>query len=204
MSGWRLVLISLAPIALALGASAVADERSDFSANATRMIDSAHSRAEFDVKVLWLIGVHGSFNEVYGDVALDRFRSMARVDARIRINNVTMRNQKYEDWIKSPEFFDAKNFPEIRFVSDWFDIARLEHGGALEGTLTMRGASHHERFEIAPSACAPDAANACPANVAGSVRRSDYGMSSRRGALSDKVDLSFSIFVIPEDASSAQ
>lgn len=190
----------IALLALMLGTAAAAQEIGDASVTAIRAIDSAHSRAEFEVKVFWLIGVHGSFDEVYGDVSLDRLRSMARVDARIRINNVTMRNHKYEDWIKSEEFFDAKQFPDIRFVSDWFDLKRLESGGVLEGTLTMRGVSHRERFQIAPSACVSAAASECPAEVSGSVHRSDYGMHSRRGTLSDKVDLSFSIIVTAQDA----
>jgi polyisoprenoid-binding protein YceI len=195
---WRIALL-----ASLLGVTATAQETGDSSVTAVRAIDAAHSLAEFEVKVLWLIGVHGSFDQVYGEVSLDRLRSMARVDARIRINNVTMRNHKYEDWIKSDEFFDAKHFPDIRFVSDWFHLDRLESGGVLEGMLTMRGITHRERFAIAPSACISAAASACPAEVSGSVRRSDYGMHSRRGTLSDKVDLSFSIIVTAQDAGAA-
>ncbi|HEX6834522.1 MAG TPA: YceI family protein [Rudaea sp.] len=190
-------------LVLLLGTGAGAQETHDGTTTAIRMIDSAHSRAEFEVKVLWLVGVHGSFDAVYGEVAIDRFRSMARVDARIHVNNVTMRNHKYEDWVKSDEFFDVKNFPEIRFVSDWFELGRLETGGALEGVLTMRGTEHRERFEIAPSDCIASAVSTCPAIVTGSVRRSDFGMHSRRGALSDKVELSFSIYVSAEDNAAA-
>lgn len=189
----------IALLALVLGGSVASQEQGSASTTALRMIDSAHSRAEFEVKVLWLIGVHGSFDAVYGDVAVDRFRSMARVDARIHVNNVTMRNRKYEDWIKSDEFFDVQHFPEIRFVSDWFELHRLETGGSLEGMLTMRGVTHREHFDIAPSACAEAATSACPAEVEGSVRRSDFGMHSRRGTLSDKVELSFSIIVDAQD-----
>ena len=159
-------------------------------------LDSARSQATFGVKVMWLLSVHGRFGKVQGNVDVDRFRNFAVVDARIDANAVEMGNKGYEDWVKSAEFFDVAEHPEIRFVSDSFPLQRLRRGGDLSGTLTIRGTGQTVKFDLEPTDCEHPAYD-CPIIVSGSIRRSAFGMRSRRGALSDKVDLHFEVFAIP-------
>jgi polyisoprenoid-binding protein YceI len=158
-------------------------------------LDSERSHAEFGVKVMWLVGVHGRFGKVHGTVDVDRFTNFAAVDARIDANAVEMSSQNYEEWVKSDEFFDVAEHPEIRFVSESFPLQRLRKGGQLSGTLTIRGTAQPAMFNLAASTC-DQPAYQCPIIVTGSIRRSAFGMRSRRGALSDKVDLRFEVFAI--------
>jgi polyisoprenoid-binding protein YceI len=160
-------------------------------------LDPVRSLAEFEVRVMWLIGVHGRFGTLHGTIDIDRFHGSARVDARIDVNDVHMRSASNEAWVKSAEFFDAEHYPQIQFVSDSFPLARLKSGGQIEGLLTIRGGVRRTRFDLAPSECPDAIARTCPTEAAGTIRRSDFGMHSRRGALSDKVQLSFSIYVLP-------
>ena len=160
-------------------------------------LDAARSRAVFEVKVLYLIGLHGEFGSVHGTLSVDRARDIAIVDATIDTNAVHMRNHLYENWVKSAEFFDATHFPQIHFVSAEFPLRRLTQGGTIIGTLTIRGFSKSAAFEIDPAACADPLRGACALAAAGTIRRSDFGMRSRRGALSDKVDLGLSVFAHP-------
>ncbi len=159
-------------------------------------LDSERSHAEFGVKVLWLLTVHGHFGKVSGDVDVDRFRNFASVHARIDANAVEMNTKSYTEWVKSDEFFDVAQYPEIRFVSESFPLQRLRHGGELSGTLTIRGTDQPATFDVEPSACDHPAYD-CPIVATGSIRRSTFGMHSRRGALGDKVDLRFEVFAIP-------
>lgn len=162
--------------------------------------DPAQSHAEFSIRVMWLIPLHGRFSELHGTINIDRFRSTARVEALIDVGEVHMRSKGDEAWVKSAEFFDAQHFPQIQFVSDSFSLARLEKGGAVAGLLTMRGVARRAEFEIEPSNCAAQLAHDCPVEASGTIRRSDFDMRSRRGVLSDKVDLDFSIRVLPAAA----
>jgi polyisoprenoid-binding protein YceI len=171
-------------------AHAAADSRVD-----RVLLDSQRSQATFAVKVMWLLPVHGRFGKVHGRVDVDRFRSVATVEARIHAGAVEMGNQSYEDWVKSPEFFDVARHPEIGFVSEPFPLQRLHKGGHLSGTLTIRGVARPETFDLAPAECDKPAYD-CPIVVKGSIRRSDFGMHSRRGTLSDKVDLHFEVYAI--------
>ncbi len=157
-------------------------------------LDSVRSYVDFEVKVLWLVGVHGRFGRVHGSIAVDRFRNSAVVDASIDANVVAMRSKSHEEWVKSAEFFDAEHYPIIHFESEPIPLKRLQSGGDIEGTLTLRGISQRVHFELAKPDCPAAQGEDCPVEAAGSIRRSDFGMSSRRGTLSDKVDLRFSIY----------
>ena len=157
--------------------------------------DSARSTADFSVKVLWMIPVDGQFGEVRGEVAIDRFRSQARVTAHIDAGGVTMRRTSNENWVKSEEFFDVANHPRIHFRSEAFPLSRLRSGGELPGILSMRGIEQPVLFSIAHSTCARPAID-CPVEASGEVKRSAFGMRTRRATLSDKVELGFSVRVM--------
>jgi polyisoprenoid-binding protein YceI len=178
LAGW-IVLAAAAPASLP-------------SATETLSLDSANSSAAFSVKVLWMFGVDGQFGSLHGQVAIDHSSGQATVDARIDANDVSMRRESALDWVKSAEFFDVAHYPEIRFRSDAFPLARLHDGGELPGSLTMRGITQPVLFDILPASC-KRAAIDCPVEAAGTVRRSEFGMRTRRATLSDKVELGFSI-----------
>jgi len=160
-------------------------------------LDPARSLAEFEVRVMWLIGVRGRFGALQGAIDIDRSQGSVVVDARIDVNDVQMRSTSNEAWVKSAEFFDAVHYPQIHFVSDSFSLAWLKSGGQIDGALTIRGITRRTRFDLAASECPDAIARACATEAEGTIRRSDFGMRSRRGALSDKVQLSFSIYVVP-------
>jgi polyisoprenoid-binding protein YceI len=161
----------------------------------TLALDSARSRVDFEVKVLWLVGVHGRFNHVQGTIAIDHFRNSATVDARIDAGNVSMRSKGHEDWVKSPEFFDAQHYPTIEFVSEAIPLRRLQLGGAIEGMLTLRGITRKVSLQIQEPNCPAASGDDCPVEAVGTIRRGEFGMQSRHGTLSDKVELSFAIYL---------
>lgn len=181
-------LLAAVLVAAAAPAVAAADDVSD-----TVKLDGARSRVGFSVKLLWLVNVSGRFGEVHGKVRVDRFRSQVSVDARLDVDAIRMNSKNYEEWVKSPEFFDAARHPRIEFVSDAIPQERLRKGGELPGHLSVRGIRKPVRFELLPSACDRPAYD-CPIEVEGTIRRSDFDMRSRRGTLSDKVELEFSVY----------
>lgn len=147
-----------------------------------------------------MFSVKGQFGSVSGGVHVDG--EQAYVEAAIDANAVSMNREANEKWVKSAEFFDVDRHPQIFFNSQRFPLARLHDGGSLPGTLDMRGVSRPVVFDMQPSDCARPALD-CAVEVRGTVRRSEFGMDTRRGALSDKVDLSFSVRVLAPAAASA-
>jgi polyisoprenoid-binding protein YceI len=158
-------------------------------------IDSARSHADFEVKVMWLVGIRGDFGAIKGNLTVDRFRGTATVEADIDTNDLHMRTRGYETWAKSSEFFDSQHFPKIHFLSDSFPLVRLNSGGDIEGKLTLLGIVRPIRFDLDAADCADPLSGTCPVEAFSSIRRSDFGMQARRGALSDKVQLRLSAFV---------
>lgn len=188
----RLALAGSALIAPLLATAQFEDRAGD----ATIRLDSERSHVEFTVRMMWLVPISGRFGKVEGTVRLDGFRSEVSVDARIDANTVNMSHKSYEDWVKSPEFFDVERYPHIEFSSEPFPRVRLRKGGALPGFVTIRGIRQPVTFRLMPSSC-DKPADACPIEVEGTIRRSEFGMRSRRGTLSDKVELEFDVYAVP-------
>jgi polyisoprenoid-binding protein YceI len=156
-------------------------------------IDPRDSSAGFRVRLFALLPLRGGFGAFAGTIDVDRRARCARVDARIDASSVVMPNPSHTDWVKSAEFFDVATFPEIRFRSAEFPLALLVDGGELDGNLSLRGRTRGVRFAVEPGQCAVDGAETCTVVVRGNIRRSDYGMSARRGAISDTVSLDLRI-----------
>lgn len=206
MGQWRLyAMTALAPIALSLVAamSAAGADRTDPDSTGANVVvmrlDSTRSRVGFTARIIWLIRASGHFGGVHGSVRLDRFRNQIRVDARIDANAVSMGNRLYEDWVKSPEFFDVAQYPRIEFSSDAIPRVRLRDGGALPGALTLRGIQHRVQFTLQPSPCDRPGRD-CPIEVSGVIQRSAFAMRSRHGTVGDKVTLHFSVYAAAPEA----
>lgn len=158
-------------------------------------LDSARSQVNFRVKALWLLNIGGRFGKVSGSVRFDRFRNQISVDAHIDVNAISMGSTSQEDWVKSSEFFDVAQYPQIDFISEPFPRSRLQEGGDLPGVLSLRGISLPVSFKLRPSTCGRPAQD-CAIEVEGIIRRSVFGMHSRHGTLSDRVELRLEVYAV--------
>lgn len=177
--------------------------QASLAAAETIPIDSQRSNAQFRVKAVWLFGVHGYFTHVGGRVELEPASGLAIVDARIDANAVRMNLRGYESWVRSAEFFDAARHPEIRFLSEPFPLGRFDDGGALPGTLTLRGISARVTFRLDAARCAQPG-RACPIIAHAWIQRSAFGMRSRLGTLGDRVELSFEAWLEPPSSNAVR
>lgn len=159
-------------------------------------LDPQRSSAEFEIRAMWMFDIAGRFGDVSGEVEIDREARSARVWARIDVAGVRMRRNSYEEWVKSPEFFDAARHAQIVFESEPFPLATLDFGGDIVGTLTVRGRSRPMQFALRPSQCPGQAALACPVVADGSLQRSEFGMRTRRATLADKVRLHLNVSAV--------
>jgi polyisoprenoid-binding protein YceI len=116
---------------LLLGASASA-----FGANWE--VDPAHSTVGFAVRHMMVSTVHGSFAKYSGTIAIDD-ADVSKSTAHIEIDatSVTTGNEKRDEHLRSPDFFDTAHFPKLVF-----DSTRVEKKGdgslALTGNLTIK------------------------------------------------------------------
>ena len=102
-------------------------------------VDQKESKVGFMVKHKITKDVYGGFRNVEGNVTFDEEQnSIINVEAKIDVNSIDTGNSKRDRHLKSPDFFDANNFPFIIFESS--DVKKLENGKYIvTGLLTMRG-----------------------------------------------------------------
>lgn len=109
-------------------------------AQVTYQIDPAHTNVVFKVKHLDVAWVYGRFNDIRGTVTYDPARPEAgALDITIATDSVDTNQPKRDQHIKSPDFFNAKQFPVITFKSS--AVARSGDGMTITGTLFLNGVS---------------------------------------------------------------
>ena len=94
-------------------------------------IDPSRSSVEFHTPTLWgLATVKGRFERYDGTLDLERSPA---IESTIEADSLTTNNKLRDRHLRSADFFDAENHPEVRFVSDsaTLDGERLSVRGRL-------------------------------------------------------------------------
>lgn len=104
----------------------------------TWKIDPSHSNVEFAVKHLMISTVKGRLSEVEGEIVIaDGDPSHSSVTATIKAASIDTHTGQRDDHLRSADFLDAANFPEITFKSTRITGSRSEF--EVTGDLTIRG-----------------------------------------------------------------
>lgn len=104
----------------------------------TWKIDPNHSNVEFAVKHLMISTVKGSFSDVEGEIVIAEGEpSHSFVTATLKAASIDTRTGQRDDHLRSADFLDAVNFPQITFKST--RIAGDQSEFEVTGELTIRG-----------------------------------------------------------------
>lgn len=100
-------------------------------------IDPAHSTVGFNVKHMMVSTVPGRFTAFEGVIVFDeKDPSKSSVTATIKTASITTDNEGRDKHLKSPDFFDAEKYPEIKFVSK--KVEKRGDKWVAVGDLTMK------------------------------------------------------------------
>lgn len=179
---WRVVVLGALLSALVAPAMAANDPGERW------LFDPARSRIVFVLAALGIVPVDGRFERFAGEAWRDPGDGLLRVAIRIEAGSLAMHPERYADWARSPEFFHVRAHPLIEFSSDPILDDVLGSGGEITGRLQLRGVERPARFEVAANGCTPEAMS-CILEVSGEINRNQFGMRSRRVALSSRVRL---------------
>jgi polyisoprenoid-binding protein YceI len=101
--------------------------------NGTYTADPIHSSFGFAVKYQGVSVFRGTLEEV--SAALEG----GRLEGTAKVESISIRTpEQFRAHVLSPEFFDAANHPEVRFVSDELDL-REDGTAKVTGELTIKG-----------------------------------------------------------------
>ena len=100
--------------------------------------DRAHSEIDFSVLHLSLSNVRGHFGNIGGTIVLDESNiTKSTVNVTIDVTTVDTGVGPRDADLKSPNFFDATQFPTASFVSN--SVTKRGSGLTVSGNLTLHG-----------------------------------------------------------------
>jgi polyisoprenoid-binding protein YceI len=151
-------------------------------------IDPAHSGVTFQITHLDLTWVHGRFDEFSGEISLDTADpSKSTFKMTIKPDSVDTNNAKRDGHLKSPDFFNTKQYPTIEFVST--SVAPAEGGYKVTGNLTFHGETKPVTFTLKGGKTAefPKGVRRTGYSSQFKIKRSDFGITKFQGMLGDDV-----------------
>lgn len=141
-------------------------------------LDASHSHVAFAVRHLMISNVRGEFTKLTGQAQFDPARpEETRLAVSIDAASISTREDKRDAHLRSADFFDVEQYPELVFVSKR-TVAR-EDGLDVIGDLTIHGVTKEITLavdEITPEHKDPWGNTRIGATARTKIRRSDFGM----------------------------
>ena len=161
----------------------------------TWTIDPSHSEVGFTARHMMVSKVRGSFGEVTGTVVVADDLSASTAEATIQLASVTTGSEDRDAHLRSADFFDVENNPEMTFRSTSFD------GETLTGDLTIKGVTKPVTLDVEFGGVGTDPWGNEKAGfeATGEIDRTDWGLTwnanlEKGGVLvSEKIKLALDI-----------
>lgn len=140
-------------------------------------LDPTHANVDFSVKHMAISTVRGSFDKFTASGETDDATGMpTKLTMEIDAASVNTNNEQRDGHLRSPDFFDVANHPQIVFEATSFRREGDEY--VVDGQLTMRGVTHPVtlRGEIAGPIKDPWGNERFAADLQGKVDRTKWGL----------------------------
>ncbi len=161
-------------------------------ATETYKVDPVHTTAIFRIKHLGVTYFYGRFNETTGSFTLNTENpSDMSFDVQIKTESVDTNATGRNNHLKSPDFFNAKQFPTISFKSKSVQSSG-ENMYTVSGDLTLHGVTKPLAVQME---FVGQGDNGAPSgyragfDVTFTIKRSDFGMDYMQGMLGDEVTI---------------
>lgn len=155
------------------------------------ILDERHTFPSFEVSHLGFSTQRGRFDKTSGSVRLDTDTKTGSVQVSIQSASIDTGLAELEDKLRSSDFFNTAQYPEITYQSD-----RIEFTGdqpkTVFGNLTLLGITRPLILTIDQYQCGFHPIylkTVCGVNVSGTLKRSDFGMKAFLPMIGDEVRL---------------
>ena len=165
------------------------------AATETYVIDSVHSSVGFGIRHFFS-KVPGSFTKFAGNIVVDQANlENSSVEATIDIGSVSTANEKRDNQLRSPDFFDAAKFPTITFKSrawkktgdDTYDVT---------GDLTLKGVTKEVVLKVKSLGFGPGMQPGSKLSgweASTTLKRADFGVTGYEKVLGEDVDVHINV-----------
>jgi polyisoprenoid-binding protein YceI len=138
--------------------------------------DNAHTTIGFSVSHLVISEVEGEFHEFTASVkSPSEDFAGSEVSFAAQIGSIDTDNEQRDGHLKSPDFFDAENFPELKFNGK---VVKTGDKYTLVGKLTMRDVTKDVTFAVKYNGTIKDPYGNIKSGfkISGTVNRKEYGL----------------------------
>ena len=161
----------------------------------TYTVEPTHTAATWAIPHLGISIIRGRFDKTSGKINLDQIGRAGTVEITIEAASVNAGNQKFEDHLRSKDFFNIEQFPKVTYRGR---LAKFDGDTPteVEGELTLLGQTRPVNLKIVSFKCRAHPLlkrEVCGADAATTIDRSQFGMTSSVAFTSARVDLMLQI-----------
>ncbi|WP_165245425.1 YceI family protein [Paludisphaera soli] len=179
----------LAPaLALTLAGAALSARAAD-----TYAVDPVHTAVVFRIEHGGFSWTYGRFNDVSGSFTVDaNHPETSRFAFTVKADSLDTGNAQREGHLKSPDFFNVKQFPAITLKST--SVSKEADGLKVTADLTLHGVTKPVTFVLKGGKTGefPKGVARTGYSTELSIKRSEFGMDKMIPAAGDEVDLMIS------------
>lgn len=159
-------------------------------------IDSVHSSVIFRAKHKGVAYVYGRFNEFSGNITLDKDdTSKSKVDFQVKTESIDSANAKRDQHLRSPDFFNAKQFPVLTFKSTEVSAkAGQENMLEVTGDFNLHGVKKSITIDVEITGEKKSQADEIIGFLTTfEIKRSEYGFDFALEGVDDEIQITVSV-----------
>jgi polyisoprenoid-binding protein YceI len=168
-------------------------------------VDPAHSKVGFAVKHMGIATVRGEFTEFAGSLVVGDDLSSAKATGTIKVESVDTNESQRDEHLRSPDFFDAAQYPELTFESTKIEALDDEEF-RITGQLTIHGVTNEVvlHADVQGTDVDPWGNTRVGLEITGQLSRGDYDMKFNQALgsgnmlVADKVKLALDISAVKQ------
>jgi polyisoprenoid-binding protein YceI len=173
----------------------------------TWRVDAAHSSVRFSVKHMGIANVRGKFSEFEGTLETKENLADCRAFGTVKVVSIDTGEPQRDDHLRSADFFNVEEFPEIQFESTRVE-AIDEESTRVVGNLTMHGITREITLDVVIQGTDTDPWGNTRAGleVVGKLVRSEFDMKFNQALgsgnmlVSDKVKIALDVSAVKQAA----
>jgi len=151
----------------------------------TFAVDANHSSVNFSVNHMGYTEMRGRFNKLQGNVDVTK-SGTANINIEIEAASVDTNHEKRDTHLRSPDFFNAKQFPIITLKSN---LNLNKATKTIAGEVSMLGKTRKVEFALEKGKEGKDpwGLHRIGYTAQTTIKRSDFGMNFMQGGIGDDI-----------------
>ena len=187
-------------LAAVVVAALVAAAGSTARAADTFSVDPVHSSVSFMISHGGISYIHGRFNDFSGKFVIDGTDpAKSSFALSVKIESVDTNNQKRDEHLRAPDYFNAKQFPTLSFQST--QVKAVSGGYEVTGDLTLHGITKPVTLKLKGGdqvAEFPKGTQRIGFMTAPIIKRSDFDVKAGLPAIGDEVYVNIAVEAVKD------